>query len=287
MSSMPRPMPCRIDSPCRVDSDARARACVRLATSGGEVRIDGDPVGYSAWLVLRGCMTVHSREGEFHLRSREWLLLEGDAGPCGRVGAGGIAIMIRLRGDAPTPHAGNDIGHALFSGCGRLARGMRLQGLRLWRTRDAAGLEVRARAFLACMQQQDADVVARCPGRSLARRRQIYARLQRARLYMEGHAGMCARIGELARWSHFSPWYFSKIFQSVYGQAPQQYAAHLRLEQARRLLVEGRLPVTEVSLASGFESPCSFARAFRARFGVSASEYRLMHARPTHVGGRS
>ena len=98
---------------------------------------------------------------------------------------------------------------------------------------------------------------------------------------------MCARIGELARWSHFSPWYFSKIFQSVYGQAPQQYAARLRLEQARRLLVEGRLPVTEVSLASGFESPCSFARAFRARFGVSASEYRLMHARPAHAGGRS
>ena len=54
-----------------------------------------------------------------------------------------------------------------------------------------------------------------------------------------------------------------------------------------QVLVEGRLPVTEVSLASGFESPCSFARAFRARFGVSASEYRLMHARPAHAGVRS
>jgi len=287
MSSMPRPMPGRVDSPCRVDLDTGARASIRLATAGEELRAGGDLVGYSAWLVLRGSMTVHSREGEFHLCAREWLLLEGDAGPCGRVGPGGIAIVIRLRGDDPAAHAGDGIGHALFSGCGRLARGMRRQGLRLWRTRHAAGLDVRAGALLACMQQHDADVVARCPGRSLGRRRQIYARLQRARLYMQGHAGMCARIGELARWSHFSPWYFSKIFQSVYGQAPQQYAARLRLEQARRLLVEGRLPVTEVSLASGFESPCSFARAFRARFGVSASEYRLMHARPAHAGVRS
>ena len=287
MSSMSRATSCRIDRARYVDLEAGARASILLAADGDELRIGGDRVGYSAWLVLRGRMTVHSREGEFHLRSREWLMLEGDAGPCGRVGPNGIAIVIRLAREEAGRHGADDTGNALFSGCGSLMPGMRLEALRLWRTCHAMGLEARASALLARMQHHQAEVVERCPGRSLGRRRQIFARLQRARLYMQGHAGMCARIGELARWSHFSPWYFSKLFQSVYGLAPQQYAARLRLDQARRLLVEGRLPVTEVSLASGFESPCSFARAFRARYGVSASEYRLMHARSIHAGGRS
>jgi AraC family transcriptional regulator len=32
--------------------------------------------------------------------------------------------------------------------------------------------------------------------------------------------------------------------------------------------------VGEVAAASGFDNCCSFARAFRARFGMSASHYR-------------
>ena len=35
---------------------------------------------------------------------------------------------------------------------------------------------------------------------------------------------------------------------------------------------------SEVAAASGFDNCCSFARAFRARFGTSASRYRTASA---------
>lgn len=40
------------------------------------------------------------------------------------------------------------------------------------------------------------------------------------------------------------------------------------------LLRDTDMMVGEVAAASGFDNCCSFARAFRARFGLSASRYR-------------
>ena len=51
-------------------------------------------------------------------------------------------------------------------------------------------------------------------------------------------------------------------------------SARLRLERAALLLRETDMMIGEVASASGFDNCCSFARAFRARFGTSASRYR-------------
>jgi AraC family transcriptional regulator len=129
------------------------------------------------------------------------------------------------------------------------------------------------------LQAELIDGVIRCPGHSERRKRQIMLRMQRARLCLEGQAGDGLRIAELARRTNFSPWYFSKVFHAIYGIGPLQFAARMRLEHASRLLATTLLSVTDVSAACGFDNPCSFARAFRARFGMTASEHRLRNAR--------
>jgi AraC family transcriptional regulator len=48
----------------------------------------------------------------------------------------------------------------------------------------------------------------------------------------------------------------------------------MRLERAADLLTSTTMMIGEVAAASGFDNCCSFARAFRARFGVSATRYR-------------
>jgi AraC family transcriptional regulator len=49
----------------------------------------------------------------------------------------------------------------------------------------------------------------------------------------------------------------------------------VRLERAASSLIgRGYMPVTEIALAHGYSSPSVFARAFKERFGVSASEWR-------------
>src|SRR5690606_30760347 len=82
------------------------------------------------------------------------------------------------------------------------------------------------------------------------------------------------RVAELAQLTNFSSWYVSKTFQSLYEESPQALSARLRLERAADLLRDTSMMIGEVAAASGFDNCCSFARAFRARFGMSASHYR-------------
>ncbi len=58
------------------------------------------------------------------------------------------------------------------------------------------------------------------------------------------------------------------------GAAPAGWGREARLQAARRLVVEGRLPVAEIALRSGFGSASALSRAFRRRFGAPPSALR-------------
>jgi AraC family transcriptional regulator len=150
--------------------------------------------------------------------------------------------------------------------------------LRLWRDALASGQPAQALRpvllHLASLQRVLATGVQRCPGRSRVRKRQVFGRMQRARLYLEGNSHRVVRIGELAELTNFSSWYLSKTFQSLYEESPQSLSARLRLERAADLLRDTDMMIGEVAAASGFDNCCSFARAFRARYGQSASGFR-------------
>jgi AraC-like DNA-binding protein len=63
-------------------------------------------------------------------------------------------------------------------------------------------------------------------------------------------------------------------FHAIYGEGPRETLSRTRLHQASMLLENTTLSVGEVGAACGFENPCSFARAFRAHYGTTASGYR-------------
>ena len=236
-----------------------------LIVASGRGEIDGTGHTAVVWLVLRGQVRVSAREGNFLLGARDWIALDGDSAPRAATGPGALLLGAHLDQEA---RAG------LLPGRGRLALGERNLALRTWRG-NGPGVPT----FLEALQDELVAGTDRCPGHSQRRRRQVLLRMQRARLCLEGQVGDGLLIADLARHVNFSPWYFSKVFHAVYGMRPQQYAARMRLERASRLLATTSLPVIEVSAACGFESPCSFARAFRARFGMTASEHRLRGAR--------
>jgi AraC family transcriptional regulator len=116
--------------------------------------------------------------------------------------------------------------------------------------------------------------VRRCPGRSRSRKRQVFGRMQRAHLYLQGNADRVVRISELADLTSFSNWYFSKAFHALYDESPQALSVRLRLERAAQLLRTTSMMVGEVAAATGFDNCCSFARAFKNHHGVPASRYR-------------
>jgi AraC-like DNA-binding protein len=78
---------------------------------------------------------------------------------------------------------------------------------------------------------------------------------------------------ELARQVGLNDCTLKRGFRQVFGQTAFGLLHDYRLEQARQLLEERRLNVTEVARAIGFANRSYFASAFRKKFGVSPREY--------------
>jgi AraC family transcriptional regulator len=79
----------------------------------------------------------------------------------------------------------------------------------------------------------------------------------------------------LARVAAFSPFHFARVFRAVTGERLFGFIQRQRIEKAAGALLHhpGR-PVLEVALDHGFASAATFARAFRAHFGMSATQWR-------------
>jgi len=231
---------------------------------------------FTLWVQLRGRSWIESKEGKFRLRAGDWIAFDRDSRPTVQADRNGLVIGVGLDGNGLQALA-ELTDSALYPGRSQLGRSDLRIALRLWRNAARSGDAAGARPMLlhlAAMQRGFAQQEQRCPGRSRSRRRQVFGRMQRARLYLEGNSDRVVRVAELAQLTNFSSWYVSKTFQSLYEESPQALSARLRLERAADLLRDTSMMIGEVAAASGFDNCCSFARAFRARFGVSASHYR-------------
>lgn len=82
---------------------------------------------------------------------------------------------------------------------------------------------------------------------------------------------------ELARQVGLNDCTLKRGFRQVFGNTAFGYLHEYRLEQARQLLEEGRLNVSEVARRIGFVNRSYFASAFRKKFGVTPKEYVIRH----------
>jgi len=64
------------------------------------------------------------------------------------------------------------------------------------------------------------------------------------------------------------------IFRKAIGETPGAYYQRLRLSAARRLVLDTRMPMTDVAARTGFGSTASFSRAFSAAFGEPPTRLR-------------
>lgn len=279
----------QLDSP----DNAALGSCVGVSRLGS-TQLSG--ANFSIWVQLRGASWVEAKEGKFRLRRGDWIAFERDSKPVLQADRHGLCVGLNLSADALKAMARfTDCG--LYAGRGRMTRRDARVALRLWRQASVRAADTEAPAeltalrpillHLAGIQRDLASRIPRCPGRSRSRKRQVFGRLQRARLYLEGNCDRVVRISELAELTSFSSWYFSKTFHSLYEESPQAASARMRLEHAADLLKSTSMMIGEVAAASGFDNCCSFARAFRARFGVSATRYRSAAASGAGAASRA
>ncbi|EHK55659.1 helix-turn-helix domain-containing protein [Allomesorhizobium alhagi] len=92
--------------------------------------------------------------------------------------------------------------------------------------------------------------------------------------YMREHLDEPIGLDELAALAGLSRFHFCTAFRQATGSTPHAWLVNLRIERARQLLAHPELPVTEIALAVGYETPSSFAAAFRKITGVTPSAFR-------------
>ncbi|MEM7068418.1 MAG: helix-turn-helix domain-containing protein [Pseudomonadota bacterium] len=73
-------------------------------------------------------------------------------------------------------------------------------------------------------------------------------------------------------------WTLARLFKRHLDMTPSQYYRHLRLTQAKNLLVNSGYRINEIANLCGFENPESFARSYKQQFGISASQDRKQSA---------
>ncbi len=106
-------------------------------------------------------------------------------------------------------------------------------------------------------------------------RREYLGRVERAIDFIYARFGDDIGLDEIADAAAFSRFHFHRVFSGVVGETVSDFLKRVRLQRAAALLADNPgLSVTEIALASGFSSPSVFARAFRERFGMTASEWR-------------
>src|SRR5438093_2072671 len=101
------------------------------------------------------------------------------------------------------------------------------------------------------------------------------ARMHRVVEHIDRHLDEPLDLETLAGVANFSSFHFHRLFSAWMGETLGEYLRRRRLEiGAQRLATQPRLPVLQVALSVGFGSTEAFARAFKARFGSTPTQWR-------------
>ena len=99
-------------------------------------------------------------------------------------------------------------------------------------------------------------------------------RLRRALEFMHDNYGRELALEEIAASAYLSEYHFARLFKQITGATPHVYLANLRIEKARRLLVETTLPVIEIAAMVGYQSQSHFTKIFKSVTGITPRAYR-------------
>ncbi len=98
--------------------------------------------------------------------------------------------------------------------------------------------------------------------------------ITRARDYMRQNFRKDLALEEVAQSVGISPYYFSKLFKEEAGMNFTEYLTGLRIENAKKLLLNREMSIKEVCVNSGYGNPNYFSRIFKKWTGITPTEFR-------------
>lgn len=96
--------------------------------------------------------------------------------------------------------------------------------------------------------------------------------------YMEDYYKEAITLEQLADQIDCSPRTLLRRFKQIYRKSPIDYLIGIRLDQAKRLLLDTNLSVRDISEDVGYSDYYYFSRIFKKHIGVSPVKFRLLTA---------
>lgn len=109
----------------------------------------------------------------------------------------------------------------------------------------------------------------RAAGQGLPQRK-----LARVVEFIETHLNDDLTLGQLADAVEMSPSYFLTLFKRSTGRAPHQFLIEKRIEKARTLLTQTKLPIADIAVEAGFADQSHLTRLMRRHTGLTPRQVR-------------
>ncbi|WP_337102477.1 response regulator transcription factor [Paenibacillus sp. YIM B09110] len=98
--------------------------------------------------------------------------------------------------------------------------------------------------------------------------------IQKLNKYIAEHLNKDLSLAILGDAVYLNPSYLSNLYKTSTGRNISDYITELRVERAKKLLVESHAKVQDIALAVGFDTAGYFTRFFKRHVGVTPQEFR-------------
>lgn len=92
--------------------------------------------------------------------------------------------------------------------------------------------------------------------------------------YMEINYAQDPSLDQTAKAIHISPAHLSRLFTSELETSYSRFLTEIKLNHAMQLLLNTKLPITEVAAQTGFKNSTYFSDVFKKYIGISPLQYR-------------
>jgi AraC-like DNA-binding protein len=86
------------------------------------------------------------------------------------------------------------------------------------------------------------------------------------------------RLTEIARECGLSVSHFARLFKTTFGISAHKWLIQHRIDHAKQLMSQTRMPLIEIAIQSGFNDQAAFTRTFHQLVGVSPGRWRRHYA---------
>lgn len=92
--------------------------------------------------------------------------------------------------------------------------------------------------------------------------------------YIENNYARHLTLENAAEKAHFSCSHFSRLFSSQLGMSFSEYLINVRIDHAKKILLQTQKPISVIAVETGFSSGDYFSAAFKRKTGMTPLEFR-------------